>query len=93
MDEVLAGRAGRLAKENADIWETYQKLGKTCYEAGPLEGRTLRLVKPTRHRTGNVDNSLPRVLPHTHCATTALSLQNPMVDPKRTFAPVATMTE
>ena len=45
MDEVLAGRAGRLAKENADIWETYQKLGKPCYEAGPLEGRTLRLVK------------------------------------------------
>ncbi len=45
MDEVLAGRAGRLVKENADIWEAYQKLGKVCYEAGPLEGRTLRLVK------------------------------------------------
>ena len=45
MNEVLPGRAGRLAKENADIWETYQKLGKACYEAGPLEGRTLRLVK------------------------------------------------
>jgi glycosyltransferase involved in cell wall biosynthesis len=32
-----------------------------------------------------VDNSLPRVPAHTHCATTtAFSLQNPMVDPKRT---------
>ena len=31
---------------------------------------------------GYVDNSLPRVLAHTHCATTtALSLRNPMVDP------------
>ncbi len=45
MDEVLADRAGRLVKENADIWEAYQKLGKACYEAGPLEGKTLRLVK------------------------------------------------
>ncbi len=45
MDEVLAGRASRLVKENADIWEAYQKLGKACSEAGPLEGRTLRLVK------------------------------------------------
>ena len=71
MGEVLAGHAGPLAKENADIWETYQKLGKACHDAGSLEGRTLTLVKPARHRTGNVDNSLPRVLPHTHCATTA----------------------
>jgi hypothetical protein len=32
-----------------------------------------------------VDNSLPRVLAHLHCATTtALSLRNPMVDPTRT---------
>ncbi len=45
MDEVLAGRASQLAKENVDIWEAYQKLGKACSEAGPLEGKTLRLVK------------------------------------------------
>jgi hypothetical protein len=33
-----------------------------------------------------VDNSLPRVLAHTHCATTtALSLRNPMVDPQRSL--------
>ncbi len=85
MDEVLAGRAGRLAKENADIWETYQKLGQTCSEASTREVRNLRLYKPASHRTGNVDNSLPRVLPHTHCATTALSSRNPMVDPTETF--------
>ncbi len=46
MGEVLAACAGPLAKENADIWEAYQKLGKACYEAGPLEGRTLRRVNP-----------------------------------------------
>ncbi len=45
MDEVLADRAGRLVMENADIWKAYQKLGKACSEAGPLEGKTLRLVK------------------------------------------------
>ena len=38
-------------------------------------------VKP-RRRTGYVDNSLPRVLAHPHCATTTLSLRNPMADPK-----------
>ncbi len=48
--------------------------------------RHLRFQENHRHRTGYVDNSLPRVLAHTHCATTtALSLQNPMVDPKRTL--------
>ncbi len=46
MDEALADRAGRFAMENADIWKAYQKLGKACSEAGPLEGRTLRLVRP-----------------------------------------------
>ncbi len=41
-----------------------------------------------RRRTGYVDNSLPRVPAHTHCATTtALSLRNPMVDPTRTLRP------
>ncbi len=47
--------------------------------------RHLRFQENHRHRTGYVDNSLPRVLAHTHCATTtALSLRNPMVDPTRT---------
>ncbi len=45
MNEVLPGRAGRLVKENADIWKAYQNLGQACAEAGPLEGKTLRLVK------------------------------------------------
>ncbi len=40
-----------------------------------------------RHRSGYVDNSLARVLAHTHRATTtALSSRNPMVDPKPNFA-------
>ena len=46
MDEVLADRAGRLEMENADIWRAYPKFGKTCYEAGPQGGRTLRRVNP-----------------------------------------------
>ncbi len=46
MGEALAGRAGPLAKENADIWEAYPKFGKACYEAGPQGGRTLRRVNP-----------------------------------------------
>ncbi len=46
----------------------------------------LRFQENHRHRTGWVDNSLPRVPAHTHCATTtALSLRNPMVDPTRTL--------
>ncbi len=45
MNEALPGRAGRLVKENEDIWKAYQNLGQVCYEAGPLEANTLRLVK------------------------------------------------
>lgn len=45
MNETLPGRAGRLAKENPDIWKAYQDLGKACYEAGPLSSTTRRLVK------------------------------------------------
>ncbi len=47
--------------------------------------RHLQCKKNHRHRSGYVDNSLPRLPAHTHCATTALSLQNPMVDPSRTL--------
>ncbi len=56
--------------------------GGTCTRT-----RHLRFKENHRHRSGYVDNSLPRVLAHTHRATTtALSLRNPMVDPNRSFA-------
>lgn len=45
MSEILPGRAGRIAKENPELWKAYQSLGKACYEAGPLDERTRRLVK------------------------------------------------
>ncbi len=45
MKEVVPAREGRLVKENENIWRAYQNLGQACYEAGPLEANTLRLVK------------------------------------------------
>jgi len=50
--------------------------------------RHLRFQENHRHRSGYVDNSLPRVLANTHCATTAFPLRNPMVDPNRTLASI-----
>jgi alkylhydroperoxidase/carboxymuconolactone decarboxylase family protein YurZ len=43
--ETLPSRAGQLANEHAEIWRTYQELGKACAAAGPLDERTHRLVK------------------------------------------------
>ena len=55
--------------------------------------RHLQFQENHRHRTGYVDNLLPRVPAHTHCATTtANSLRNPMVDPLRTFVAPGTYT-
>ncbi len=49
--------------------------------------RHLQCKKNHRHRSGYVDNSLPRVPAHPHCATTtAFSSRNPMVDPQETLA-------
>ena len=45
MNDVLPARAEKFAKDNPDIWKAYQELGKACTEAGPLDGRTCRLVK------------------------------------------------
>ena len=47
--------------------------------------RHLRFQENHCHRTGYVDNSPPRVLAHPHCATTAYSSRNSMVDPTRTL--------
>jgi alkylhydroperoxidase/carboxymuconolactone decarboxylase family protein YurZ len=45
MTTTLPSRAKRVAEEQPGIWKAYQALGKACTEAGPLEGRELRLVK------------------------------------------------
>jgi alkylhydroperoxidase/carboxymuconolactone decarboxylase family protein YurZ len=34
-----------LAHAEPDVWEAYRRLGKACSQAGPLDGRTRRLVK------------------------------------------------
>lgn len=43
--EDLPSGAGEVAAAYPDIWRAYAALGKACSEAGPVEGRTARLVK------------------------------------------------
>jgi alkylhydroperoxidase/carboxymuconolactone decarboxylase family protein YurZ len=43
--ENLPAGAGEIAKAYPDVWEAYAALGKACSEAGPIDGRTARLVK------------------------------------------------
>ena len=45
MAETLPSGAARLAEKHPPIWTAYQQLGAACAEAGPLDARTLRLVK------------------------------------------------
>ena len=33
------------ARTHPEVWEAYRRLGKACSQAGPLDGRTRRLVK------------------------------------------------
>lgn len=41
----LPSGAGEVAKTYPAVWEAYAGLGKACAEAGPLDQRTIRLVK------------------------------------------------
>lgn len=41
----LPSGAGEVAKAYPAVWEAYAGLGKACAEAGPLDHRTIRLVK------------------------------------------------
>lgn len=43
--ENLPSGAGEVAKAYPQVWKAYAALGKACSEAGPIEGRTARLVK------------------------------------------------
>lgn len=43
-DELPSG-AGDVARAYPAIWNAYSSLGKACAEAGPIERRTMRLVK------------------------------------------------
>lgn len=41
----LPAKAGDVARKWPALWSAYSDLGKACADAGPLEGKTLRLVK------------------------------------------------
>ena len=41
----LPAGASRVAERHAAVWQTYERLGAACSEAGPMDGRTRRLVK------------------------------------------------
>jgi alkylhydroperoxidase/carboxymuconolactone decarboxylase family protein YurZ len=41
----LPSGAGEVAAAYPDVWKAYAALGKACSEAGPIDGRTARLVK------------------------------------------------
>lgn len=43
--ENLPSGAAEVARTYPQVWEAYAALGQACAEAGPLDGRTLRLVK------------------------------------------------
>jgi alkylhydroperoxidase/carboxymuconolactone decarboxylase family protein YurZ len=43
--EELPSGADDLARAYPAIWKTYSALGEACTQAGPLEGKALRLVK------------------------------------------------
>ena len=45
MAEKLPSGATKVAKRYQPVWEAYQQLGAACAKSGPLDGRTLRLVK------------------------------------------------
>jgi alkylhydroperoxidase/carboxymuconolactone decarboxylase family protein YurZ len=43
--EKLPSGAAKIAKTHPEVWAAYQQLGSACAGAGPLDSRTLRLVK------------------------------------------------
>lgn len=44
-DGLLPRAAQQIAEHNPDVWQAYEQLGKAVAEAGPLDARTVHLVK------------------------------------------------
>lgn len=42
---ILPAKAGDVAQTWPDVWEAYAALGEACASAGPLDQKTIRLVK------------------------------------------------
>ncbi|MDE0184428.1 MAG: carboxymuconolactone decarboxylase family protein [Candidatus Poribacteria bacterium] len=45
MKEKLPEFLERVIAEYPDVWKSYQNLGESCHNAGPLDEKTARLVK------------------------------------------------
>lgn len=45
MKEKLPDFLERVIAEYPDVWKSYQHLGESCHNAGPLDEKTSRLVK------------------------------------------------
>jgi alkylhydroperoxidase/carboxymuconolactone decarboxylase family protein YurZ len=45
MTDKLPSMAGKIAEQYPEVWLSAQGLGKACSEVGPIDGKTLRLVK------------------------------------------------
>ena len=45
MTPKLPPGAARIAKRYPRIWAAYEQLGEACAQAGPLDAKTVRLVK------------------------------------------------
>jgi alkylhydroperoxidase/carboxymuconolactone decarboxylase family protein YurZ len=43
--QKLPAGAAKIAKRYPEIWSAYEQLGAAAAEAGPLDGRAIRLVK------------------------------------------------
>jgi len=41
----LPAKAGDVAKTWPEVWKSYAALGEACANAGPLEARSIRLIK------------------------------------------------
>ena len=45
MKAALPKSVERFGKSYAKVWQRFKQLGEECHRAGPLDGRTRRLVK------------------------------------------------
>lgn len=45
MTDKLPSMAGKIAEQYPDVWRSVQGLGEACADAGPVDGKALRLIK------------------------------------------------
>lgn len=62
----LPGTAGRIARDQPELWEAFQRLGGTASDAGPLDDRTRRLVNLALAMGADSEGAV-----HSHCRRAA----------------------